>query len=346
MTTAFAEDRYEHLHQGWFRRCGSTGLQLPAVSLGAWHNFGGAGTDSLANTDEASMMDNCRDMLVTAFDSGITHFDLANNYGPPPGAAEERVGRILKSAFGGHRDELVISSKAGYRMWPGPYGDGGSRKYLINSCDQSLKRLQLEYLDIFYHHRVDPDTPLEETLAALDTIVRSGRALYCGISNYYDPALAHRVVALCAANGWATPIIHQFSYSMLRREGRDALLAQNGVDGVGTIIFSPLAGGLLTGKYLKDIPKDSRAANVHNAFLSAEGITPEIRTKLVALNELAQARGQSLAQMALAWVLRHPETTSVLIGASRPSQVRDCAAVLEAPALSPEELARIEAILA
>ena len=269
MSHTFSDSRYD-VSESWFRRCGRSGLQLPAVSLGVWHNFGAPGTDSLKSANEAEIMENCRQMLFTAFDVGITHFDIANNYGPPPGAAEERVGRILAADFAGHRDELVISSKAGYRMWPGPYGDGGSRKYLINSCDQSLQRLNLDYLDIFYHHRPDANTPLEETLEALDHIVNSGRALYAGISNYYDPTLAHRVTTLCEENGWHQPIIHQFSYNMFRREGRDELLKVNGEDGVGTIIFSPLAGGLLTGKYLKDIPADSRAANDSVPFLNCK----------------------------------------------------------------------------
>ncbi|GHB98795.1 aldo/keto reductase [Cerasicoccus arenae] len=328
----------------WFRHSGHSGLKLPAVSLGAWHNFGAPGTDSLQSTNEASINENCRQMLFTAFDLGITHFDLANNYGPPPGSAEERCGKIIKQDFAGYRDELIISTKAGYGMWAGPYGDGGSRKYIVSSCDQSLKRLKLDYVDIFYHHRPDPNTPLEETLAALDYLVKSGRALYTGISNYYAPEHARQVVELCRRHGWATPIIHQFSYSMLSRENRDALLRTNGADGVGTIIFSPLAGGLLTGKYLKDVPKDSRAGS-SSTFLKADNITPALQAQLRALNEVASARGQTLAQLALAWVLRHPETTSVLIGASRPQQVIDCAKSLDAGPLSDSELEQIDDIL-
>ncbi|WP_309380908.1 aldo/keto reductase [Cerasicoccus frondis] len=339
-----SENRYDSTPNSWFRRCGNSGLTLPAVSLGAWHNFGAPGTDSLKSGDEASIHANCQQMLFTAFDLGITHFDLANNYGPPPGSAEERCGQIIKQDFAGYRDELIISSKAGYRMWNGPYGDGGSRKYIISSCDQSLARLQLDYVDIFYHHRPDSETPLEETLAALDFLVQSGRALYTGFSNYYGPAHARKVVELCHRHGWTVPIIHQFSYSMLNSEGRDELLKTNGEDGVGTMIFSPLAGGLLSGKYLNDIPSDSRAGS-ESAFLSADRITPELQAKLRALNEIAAARGQTLAQLALAWVLRHDETTSVLIGASRPKQVEDCAKALDAGPISEAELDEIESVL-
>ena len=344
MSHTFSESRYD-VPDSWFRRCGRSGLKLPAVSLGIWHNFGAPGTDSMKSATEADIMANCRQMLFAAFDAGITHIDAANGYGPPPGAAEERLGHILARDFAGHRDELVISSKAGFRMWPGPYGDGGTRKYLINSCDQSLKRLNLDYLDVFYHHRPDPDTPLEETLEALNHIVNSGRALYTGFSNYYDLTQAHKVVTLCETHGWHTPILHQFSYNMFRREGREELLALNAADGVGTIIFSPLAGGLLTGKYLKEIPNDSRAANSNSQFLKPEQVTPEVQQKLVRLNELASSRGQTLAQLALSWVLRRPECTSVLIGASRPSQVKDCAKVLDAGPLTADELDTIEAIL-
>ncbi|WP_309398594.1 aldo/keto reductase [Cerasicoccus maritimus] len=344
MSYSPAQNRYETSTPMWFRRCGQSGLQLPAVSLGAWHNFGAPGTDSLKCADEASIHANCQQMLFTAFDLGITHFDLANNYGPPPGSAEERCGKIIKEDFAGYRDELIISSKAGYRMQPGPYGDGGSRKYIVSSCDQSLKRLQLDYVDIFYHHRPDPETPLEETLEALDYLVKSGRALYTGISNYYSPAHARQVVELCRRNKWTTPIIHQFSYSMLNRDSRDELLKTNGEDGLGTIIFSPLAGGLLTGKYLQEIPADSRAGS-ESVFLNADRITPELQAKLIALNEVASSRGQTLAQLSLAWVLRHPETTSVLIGASRPQQVVDCAKALDAGSLSKAEIAQIDHIL-
>ncbi|WP_269540903.1 aldo/keto reductase [Cerasicoccus fimbriatus] len=344
MSYSPSENRYKNNPANWFRYCGNSGLKLPAVSMGAWHNFGAPGTDSLHSGDEATIHANCQQMLFTSFDLGITHFDLANNYGPPPGSAEERCGKIIREDFANHRDELIISSKAGYHMWDGPYGDGGSRKYIISSCDQSLKRLQLDYVDIFYHHRPDNETPLEETLAALDYLVQSGRALYTGFSNYYAPEHARQVVETCRRNGWTVPIIHQFSYSMLNREGRDALLKTNAADGVGTMIFSPLAGGLLTGKYLQDIPEDSRIGS-QSVFLNADRITPELQQKLRALNEVASERGQTLAQLALAWVLRHPETTSVLIGASRPKQITDCAKALDAGPLSDEELAKIDSIL-
>lgn len=340
-----AENRYKQTRDGWFRHCGQSGLQLPAISLGAWHNFGAPGKDSLRSTDEATMHANCQQMLFTAFDLGITHFDFANNYGPPPGSAETRCGEIFQKDFAGYRDELIISTKAGFDMWPGPYGNGGSRKYLISSCDQSLQRLGLDYVDIFYHHRPDPDTPLEETLAALDYLVQSGRALYVGFSNYYAPEHARKVVDLCERHGWTKPIIHQFKYNIFDGNGRDALLKTNGQDGVGTMIFSPLAGGLLTNKYLKDVPKDSRASS-DSQFLQEDRITPELQNQLRALNELASDRGQTLAQLALAWVLRHPETTSALIGASRPQQVTDCTKALDAGPITEDQLKRIEEILA
>jgi len=344
MTYTPAESRYNETPEGWFRRCGSTGLQLPAISLGAWHNFGAPGGDSLRSQDEATIHANCQQMLFTAFDLGITHFDLANNYGPPPGSAETRVGEILAKNFAAHRDELIIASKAGYYMWPGPYGDGGSRKYIVSSCDQSLARLGLDYVDIFYHHRPDPNTPLEETLAALDYLVQSGRALYVGFSNYYAPEHARQVVELCKRHGWAVPIIHQFKYNIFDGNGRDALLKTNAADGVGTMIFSPLAGGLLTNKYLNDVPEDSRAGS-DSQFLNKDRITPDMQTKLRALNELASDRGQTLAQLALAWVLRHPETTSALIGASRPQQIVDCAKSLEAGPITDDQLAEIDRII-
>jgi L-glyceraldehyde 3-phosphate reductase len=315
-----------------YRRCGNSGLMLPAVSLGLWHNFG--------FVDD---IDNCRQILFTAFDNGITHFDLANNYGPPPGSAEENFGKILKQHFTGNiRDELIISTKAGYTMWPGPYGDWGSRKYLISSLDQSLKRMQMEYVDIFYHHRPDPDTPLEETMTTLDHIVRSGKALYAGISNY-NAEEAKKAIELLKELG--TPcLIHQPKYSMFERWVEDGLLAVLGDKGVGCIPFSPLAQGLLTDKYLKGIPNESRASKEHG-FLKPEHITGEKMQRIAKLNEIAMARNQSLAQMSLAWVLRHKEVTSVLIGASKPAQVVDSIKCLDRLEFSKEELNNIELIL-
>ncbi len=322
---------------------------LPAISLGCWHNFGAAGTDAVRHSDESAMHENCRAMLRTAFDHGVTHFDLANNYGPPPGSAEERVGRILKQDFAAYRDELIVSSKAGYRMWPGPYGDRGSRKYLIASCEASLRRLGLDYVDVFYSHRPDADTPLEETMGALDQIVRSGKALYCGISSY-GSTLTAEALRVCSENSLARPVIHQPAYSMLGREGvegdfRDSVIRTCGEHGLGLIVFSPLAQGLLTDKYLDAIPDDSRAAS-KDGFLQAERVTPQLQAKLRKLNEIAQRRGQSLAQLALAWVLRDRRVTSALIGVSRPGQVTDCVKAVDAPALSGSELEQIDAILA
>ena len=331
----------------WFRRCGDSGLMLPAISLGCWHNFGGVGTDAAKHSDESSFHENCRQMLFTAFDHGITHFDLANNYGPPPGSAESRVGQILKDDFANHRDELIISSKAGYYMWAGPYGDWASRKYLIASCDQSLKRMKLDYFDIFYSHRFDPNTPLEETLFALDTIVRQGKALYAGISSYRG-AMTADVVRICEKNGWVKPIIHQPAYSMLDRWIEKDLLPVTDRAGMGTIAFCPLAQGLLTGKYLKTIPEDSRAKQA-SGFLKEDRVTPALVTKLNKLNDIATARGQSLAQMALAWTLR-PQgkvgVTSALIGASRPQQIVENVKFAERATFTTEELQQIETILA
>ncbi|HTQ10767.1 MAG TPA: aldo/keto reductase, partial [Fimbriimonadaceae bacterium] len=253
----FAPDRYDRVPEGWYSRCGSSGLKLPVISLGCWHNFGDAGTDAARHTDEGSMHENARAMLFAAFDHGITHFDLANNYGPEPGAAEFRVGRILKEDFSGHRDELIVSTKAGYLMWPGPYGEWGSRKYLLASLDQSLKRLQLDYVDIFYSHRFDPETPLEETMFALDTAVRSGRALYTGISSY-NAEQTRRAVEVCERNGLVRPIIHQPSYSMLNRWIEPELLEVTAAMGLGVIAFCPLSQGLLTNKYLYGIPDECR----------------------------------------------------------------------------------------
>lgn len=322
-------DRYNSMQ---YRRCGRSGIKLPALSLGLWHNFG-----------HVDVLQNARKILQLAFDRGITHFDLANNYGPPYGSAEENFGRILKSDFGGYRDELIISSKAGYDMWAGPYGNWGSKKYLVASLDQSLKRMGLEYVDIFYHHRPDPETPLEETMSALDLLVRQGKALYVGISNYH-PAEAEKALKLL--RGLGTPcLIHQPKYSMFERwveeEGLLDLLER---DGVGCIPFSPLAQGMLTNKYLKGIPEDSRAAKAHG-FLQQDELTEARLSTIRQLNNLAQERGQSLAQMALAWLLKDPRVTSVLIGASRPEQLQDSLQCLENLQFSKEELSRIEEIL-
>lgn len=323
-----AENRYDSMR---YNRCGRSGIQLPAISLGLWHNF--SGVDSL---------DNARSLARKAFDLGITHFDLANNYGPPPGSAEENFGKILRDDFSAHRDELIISSKAGYLMWPGPYGDLGSRKYLIASVDQSLRRMHLEYVDIFYHHRPDPNTPLEETMGALDQIVRSGKALYAGISSY--PAdLTRQAVQILRTLG--TPcLIHQPKYNMFERWVESGLLQVLGKEGVGCIAFSPLAQGLLTDKYLNGIPADSRAAKPHG-FLRPEQITTEGLDKVRRLNEIARERGQTLAQMSLAWVLRNPEVTSVLIGASRISQIEDAVGMLKHTSFEYTELQKIDHIL-
>jgi len=322
------ENRYREMS---YRRCGKTGLKIPAVSLGLWHNFG-----------SVDVYDNARAMAQTAFDLGITHFDLANNYGPEPGSAELTFGRILKQDLMPFRDELIISSKAGYTMWPGPYGDWGSRKYLIASCDQSLKRMGLEYVDIFYHHRYDPETPIEESMAALDAIVRSGKALYAGISNY-PPEKAAEAFRILRELG--TPVVlHQVCFNMLNRGHEDSgnfrLLEQ---EGIGGIVFSPLAQGLLTNRYLGGIPEDSRVAR--NGFLKKEALKPELLAKIAKLNELAVARGETLAEMAINWVLSRPGVTSALIGASRPAQIRDVVAGLAKGTLSAEEQAKIDAVL-
>lgn len=314
-----------------YRRAGRSGLQLPAISLGLWHNFGGV-----------DRYEDARQMIRRAFDSGITHFDLANNYGPPPGSAEETFGRVLRDDLRPYRDELIVSTKAGYLMWPGPYGDWGSRKYLLASLDQSLRRMGLEYVDIFYHHRPDPNTPLEETMGALDQAVRSGRALYVGVSNY-PPDLTRQAARMLRAMG--TPfVIHQPSYSMFNRWIEDGLTAVLAEEGIGCIAFSPLAQGLLTDKYLGGIPEGSRAAKPHG-FLRPEHLTEEKIAKVRRLNEVAQARGQTLAQLALAWVLRLPTTTSALIGASRPEHIDDAVGTLKNLHLSAEELRVIEGIL-
>ncbi|EOE6914635.1 L-glyceraldehyde 3-phosphate reductase [Cronobacter turicensis] len=315
-----------------YRRCGHSGLKLPAISLGLWHNFG-----------DATLVETSRQLLRRSFDLGITHFDLANNYGPPPGSAESHFGRILKEDFLPYRDELIISTKAGYTMWDGPYGDWGSRKYLISSLDQSLRRMGLEYVDIFYHHRPDPETPLEETMRALDHIVRQGKALYVGISNY--PAdRAREAIDLLAQLG--TPcVIHQPKYSMFERWVEDDLLDLLKEKGVGSIAFSPLAGGQLTDRYLNGIPADSRAAS-GSRFLNPDQITPEKLEKVRQLNALAVQRGQKLSQMALAWVLRDENVTSVLIGASKTSQIDDAVGMLAKRTFTAEERQAIEAILA
>lgn len=323
-----SDTRYDTMR---YNRCGRSGLKLPAISLGLWHNFGGVDT-----------LENARTMVLRAFDLGITHFDLANNYGPPPGSAEETFGQILRRDLADHRDELIISSKAGYYMWPGPYGEWGSRKYLIASLDQSLRRMGLEYVDIFYSHRLDPETPLEETMMALDQIVRSGKALYAGISSY-PPAETRRAAEIL--RGLGTPcLIHQPIYSMFNRWVEDGLLDVLGEEGIGCIAFSPLAQGLLTDKYLTGIPEGSRASKAHG-FLRPAQITEEKIAKVQRLNELARGRGQTLAQMALAWVLRHPQMTSALIGASRVGQIEDAVAALGNLAFSEEELGAIEGIL-
>jgi L-glyceraldehyde 3-phosphate reductase len=322
------QERYASMK---YNRCGKSGLKLPAVSLGLWHNFGGV-----------TVFENSRAMLRRAFDLGITHFDLANNYGPPPGAAEENFGRIIKRDFKSYRDEMIISTKAGFTMWPGPYGDWGSKKYLVSSLDRSLQRMGLEYVDIFYHHRPDPETPLEETMAALDLIVRQGKALYVGISNY-TPGETREAIRIL--KGLGTPcLIHQASYSMFNRWVEDGLLTVLQEEGVGCIAFSPLAKGLLTDRYLNGIPADSRAGGP-GIFLKPEDITEEKLVKVGRLNDLAASRGQSLAQMALAWVLRNDGVTSVLIGASKPSQIEDCVQTINRLDFSDQELEQIEEIL-
>jgi len=324
MTYVAAEDRYERMP---YRRCGASGLMLPAISLGLWQNFG-----------HDRPLDTSREIVRRAFDLGITHFDLANNYGPPYGSAEENFGRLMEQDLRPYRDELVISSKAGYDMWPGPYGDHGSRKYLLASLDQSLLRMGLDYVDIFYSHRFDPETPLEETMGALDTAVRQGKALYAGISSY-SPAKTQEAAAIL--RGLGTPLlIHQPSYSMLNRWIEDGLLDVLGELGVGCIVFSPLAQGMLTDKYLNGIPSDSRAAQ--SGSFSPDLLSDEALARIRALNEIAQQRGQSLAQLALAWTLRDPRVTSTLIGASSVKQLEANVASLERLDLSDDELAAID----
>ncbi len=321
-------NRYQSMR---YNRSGRSGLKLPAVSLGLWHNFGGV-----------DVYENSRAMLLHAFNLGITHFDLANNYGPPPGSAEETFGQVLAKDLKPYRDELIISSKAGYTMWEGPYGDWGSRKYLVASLDQSLKRMGLNYVDIFYHHRPDPETPLEETMQALDFIVRSGRAIYAGISNY--PAETARQAANILKELGTPCVIHQPVYNMFNRWVEDGLLNTLKEEGIGCIAFSPLAQGLLTNKYLSGIPDGSRASKAHG-FLKPANITEEKIAKVQQLNEMAQQREQTLAQMALAWVLRHENMTSVLIGASKIAQIDDAVGSLNRLGFSAEELQQIDSIL-
>lgn len=323
-----ADNRYETMT---YNRSGRSGLKLPAISLGLWHNFGGI-----------DVLENGRAMLRRAFDLGITHFDLANNYGPPAGSAEETFGRLLREDLRPYRDEIIISTKAGYYMWPGPYGEWGSKKYLVSSLDQSLKRMGLEYVDIFYHHRPDPDTPLEETMAALDLIVRQGKALYVGLSNYSPE---QTLAASQILKRLGTPaVIHQPSYSMMNRwieEGLQDVLEE---EGIGSIVFSPLEKGILTDRYLNGIAKDSRAAGP-SVFLRPEDLNEERIAKVKQLNDMAAERGQKLSQMALAWVLRGGRVTSALIGASKTSQIEDAVGALSSPSFSEEELRKIDEIL-
>lgn len=328
MVYAANVDRYKNMK---YFRTGRSGVMLPGVSLGLWHNFGGV-----------DVYENSRDMVLKAFDLGITHLDLANNYGPPPGSAEETFGKILKRDLQPYRDELIISTKAGYYMWEGPYGDWGSKKYLVSSLDQSLKRMGLEYVDIFYHHRPDPNTPLEETMAALDLIVRQGKALYVGISNY-NPEQTEAAIQILQELG--TPLlIHQMSYSMFRRGPEESLLSLLQREGVGSIAFSPLAQGLLTDRYLSGVPTGSRASKPHG-FLKEKDVSEDKLAKIRALHQVASERGQSLAQMSLAWVLRNYKVTSVLIGASSISQIEENVKTLDRLEFSEEELHRIEEIL-
>lgn len=320
--------RYDNMK---YNRTGKSGLLLPAISLGLWHNFGGN-----------DLFENGRTMVRRAFDLGITHFDLANNYGPPAGSAEESFGQMMKKDLAPYRDEMIISTKAGYYMWPGPYGEWGSKKNLVSSLDQSLKRMGLDYVDIYYHHRPDPNTPLEETMAALDLIVRQGKALYVGISNY-KPEQAREAAQILRRLG--TPcLIHQPSYSMMNRWIEDGLQDVLEEEGIGSIVFSPLQGGILTDRYLNGIAPDSRAAGP-SVFLSEDAITEEKIAKVRKLNELAAARGQKMSQLALSWVLRGGKVTSALIGASKVGQIEDAVASLNAPELSADELAQIEVIL-
>ena len=322
----FAPQRYDRMP---YRRCGRSGLKLPAISLGLWQGTGSYVEDELS-----------QQIVFTAFNHGITHFDLANNYGTPAGASEELFGRILKEM---PRHELVISTKAGYRMWPGPYGEWGSRKYLIESCEQSLKRMGIDHVDIFYSHRLDPETPMEETLGALETLVRQGKALYAGISSYPDPYFT-QALGITRPKDWAPITIHQPYYHMLARQAEREVLPTAGREGVGVIAFCPLAQGLLTDRYLNGIPADTRAAQANGGWLRST-ITPEAVAKVRQLNDCARTRGQTLPQMALAWLLKDQRVTSVLIGASKPQQVDDCVGCLAKLEFSAEELAAIEQII-
>ena len=325
MPTRISKGRYDSM---LYRRCGRSGLKLPAVSLGLWHNFGSVDPYKTS-----------RAMVLRAFDLGITHFDLANNYGPVPGSAEKTFGKILKEDLSSYRDELIVSTKAGYYMWPGPYGEWGSRKYLLASLDQSLQRMGVEYVDIFYSHRPDPETPLEETMGALDSAVRAGKALYAGISSY-SPEQTRKASTILRQMG--TPcLIHQPVYNMFNRWIEQGLLGALNEEGIGCIVFSPLAQGLLTERYLKGIPRDSRAAKPYS-FLKRDQVTEEKLARVQALAEIARARGQSVAQMAVAWVLRHPGMTSALIGASKVSQIEDCVSALEKLEFSGDELRAID----
>ncbi|UKT65698.1 L-glyceraldehyde 3-phosphate reductase [Pedobacter mucosus] len=328
MNQYISENRYDKM---LYRRCGNSGLKLPVVSLGLWHNFG-----------HVNVFENSKDLIYTAFNNGITHFDLANNYGPPPGSAEEVFGKILHNDFKNYRDEMIISSKAGYKMWDGPYGEWGSKKYLVSSLDQSLKRMKLDYVDIFYHHRPDLETPLEETMAALSLIVQQGKALYVGISNY-EADRAEEAITILRQNG--TPcLIHQPKYSMFERWVEKDLLGILAKNSVGCIPFSPLAQGLLTDKYLHGIPADSRVAT-SGIFLKESNITAEKISQISKLNDIAISRGQKLAHMALSWILKDPAVTSVLIGASKPEQITDSIKALDNLAFSEEELQQINKIL-
>ena len=320
-------NRYSNMK---YRRCGSSGLKLPVISLGLWHNFG-----------HDSSYENAKELILGSFDLGITHFDLANNYGPPPGSAEEMFGRVLHNELKAYRDELIISTKAGYVMWPGPYGDGGSKKYLVSSLDQSLRRMKLDYVDIFYHHRPDPNTPLEETMDALAGIVRQGKALYIGLSNY-NPEQLKEASSMLKSMG-VNCLIHQHNYSMLNRKNEN-LKEVIKEEGMGSIAFSPLAQGLLTDKYINGIPKDSRAAG-KSVFLKEDAITDELVKKIVALNKVASSRNQTLAQMALVWALQTGELTSVLVGASRIEQIHSNVKILDNMVLREEELHLIDNIL-
>ncbi len=321
------QQRYNNMQ---YRRCGASGLRLPAISLGLWHNFGGV-----------DAFENMRAMLRRAFDLGITHFDLANNYGPPPGSAEENFGRALRADLGAWRDELIVSTKAGYLMWPGPYGEWGSRKYLLASLDQSLRRMGLEYVDIFYSHRPDPETPIEETMSALDSAVRAGKALYAGISNYSPEQTARAAAAL---RQLGTPcLIHQMKYSMFVRTAEEGLFDRLSADGIGGIAFSPLAQGLLTDRYTGGIPEGSRASKP-GTFLKPADVSEERLAQARALHGIARQRGQSLAQMALAWVLRHGAMASALVGASRVEQIEQCVGALGSLEFSADELRRIDGI--